>query len=144
MLSLDAVIDESIFARPRFSLLLLGAFAAVGLILAVVGVYGIMAYTVAQQRTEIGVRMALGATRRDVLRLVFGRGLRIVAAGAAAGIALALWATQLLRAQLWGTSTHDPLAYAAVTTVLAGAALVACLAPALRAARTTPMAALRE
>jgi predicted permease len=142
--TLDVVIDEGLYARPRFSLLLLGTFAAAGLILAVVGVYGIMAYTVAQQRTEIGVRMALGASRRDVLRLVLGRGGRLVAAGTAAGIALALGATQLLRAQLWGTSTHDPLAYGVVTAMLAGAALAACLAPALRAARTTPMAALRE
>ena len=103
-----------------------------------------MAYTVAMQRTEIGVRMALGATRRDVLRLVFGRGVRLVAIGSIAGLALAWWATQFLRAQLWGTSPHDALAYVVVTLVLAGTGLAACLAPAFRAARTTPMSALRD
>jgi predicted permease len=142
--TLDAVIDEAIYAEPRFSLLLLGAFAAAGLLLAVVGVYGIMAYTVAQQRTEIGVRMALGATRRDVLGLVFGRGVRLVAAGSAAGIALAFGAAQLLRTQLWETSTLDPTAYAAVTLLLTVTALTACVGPAWRAARTTPMSALRD
>jgi putative ABC transport system permease protein len=142
--TLAAVIDEAIYARPRFSLLLLGAFAVAGLLLAVVGVYGIMAYTVAQQRTEIGVRMALGATRRDVLGLVFGRGVRLVAAGSAAGIALAFGAAQLLRTQLWETSTLDPAAYAAVTALLTVTALAACVGPAWRAARTTPMSALRD
>jgi len=142
--TLDGVIDDEIYARPRFSLVLLAAFAAAGLVLAVVGVYGVMAYTVAMQRTEIGVRMALGATRRDVLRLVFGRGVRLVAIGSVAGLALAWWAAQFLRAQLWGTSPHDALAYLLVTLVLAGTGLAACLAPALRAARTTPMSALRD
>jgi predicted permease len=142
--TLDGVIDDEIYARPRFSLVLLAAFAAAGLVLAVVGVYGVMAYTVAMQRTEIGVRMALGATRRDVLRLVFGRGVRLVAIGSVAGLALAWWAAQFLRAQLWGTSPHDALAYVLVTLVLAGTGLAACLAPALRAARTTPMSALRD
>jgi putative ABC transport system permease protein len=142
--TLDRVIDDEIYARPRFSLVLLAAFAAAGLILAVVGVYGVMAYTVAMQRTEIGVRMALGATRRDVLRIVFGRGVRLVAVGSAAGLALAWWAAQFLRAQLWGTSPHDPMSYGLVTLVLAAAALAACLAPALRAARTSPITALRD
>jgi putative ABC transport system permease protein len=142
--TLDVVIDEAIYATPRFSLLLLGAFALAGLLLAVVGVYGVMAYTVAQQRTELGVRMALGATRRDVLRLVFARGGRIVAAGAVAGIVLAIGATQILKAQLWETSPLDPLAYVAVTALLAVTGLGACLAPALRAARTPPMTALRD
>ena len=81
--TLDAVIDEAVFAQPRFSLLLLGVFAGVGLLLAVVGVYGIVAYSVAQQRAEFGVRLALGATRGDVLRLVLRRGIRLMAAGTA-------------------------------------------------------------
>ena len=85
--TLDAVIDDEMFARPRFSLLLLGVFAAVGLLLAVVGVYGIVAYSVAQQRAEFGVRLALGATRADVLRLVLGRGLRLMALGTLTGLA---------------------------------------------------------
>jgi predicted permease len=140
---LDEIIDESVFARPRFSLILLSVFSAVGLLLAVVGVYGIMAYAVARQRSEIGVRMALGATRGDVLRLVMGRGLRLVVIGAVAGTLLALWATRFLSTQIWGVSARDPIAYAAVALVLAGAGLLACLLPALRAARSSPLAALR-
>jgi len=142
--TLDAVIDESVFARPRFSLILLGVFSLVGLLLAVVGVYGIMAYAVARQRPEIGVRMALGATRSDVLRLVIGRGLRLVAIGAILGSVIALWATRFLSAQIWGVSARDPLAYITVALVLASAGLLACLLPALRAARVSPVHALRS
>ncbi|HEY8549084.1 MAG TPA: ABC transporter permease [Vicinamibacterales bacterium] len=141
--TLAAVIDETMFARPRFSLILLGAFSAVGLLLALLGVYGIMAYSVARQRTELGVRMALGATAGDVLRLVMGRGLRLVAAGAGVGTVLALWAKRVLSAHVWGVSTRDAMAYAAVALVLGGAGLVACFIPAFRAARSSPMTALR-
>ncbi len=141
--TLDAVIDAEVFAQPRFSLLLLGVFAAAGLVLAVVGVYGIVAYAVAQQRAEFGVRLALGATRGDVLRLVLGRGVRLMALGTLAGLVLALWATRVLSAEVWGISTRDPLAYVAVAIVLAAAGLVASLPPALRAARSSPLAALR-
>ena len=141
--ALDAVIDEEVFARPRFSLLLLGVFAGVGLLLAVVGVYGIVAYSVAQQRAEFGVRLALGATRTDVLRLVLGRGLRLMAFGTLTGLVLALWVTRALSAQVSGVSTRDPLAYVVVAVVLAAAGLLASLPPALRAARSSPLAALR-
>jgi predicted permease len=141
--ALDAVIDEEVFARPRFSLLLLGVFAGVGLLLAVVGVYGIVAYSVAQQRAEFGVRLALGATRTDVLRLVLGRGLRLMALGTLAGLVLALWVTRVLSAQVSGVSTRDPLAYVVVAIVLGAAGLLASLPPALRAARSSPLAALR-
>ena len=141
--ALDAVIDEEVFARPRFSLLLLGVFAGVGLLLAVVGVYGIVAYSVAQQRAEFGVRLALGATRTDVLRLVLGRGLRLMAFGTLTGLVLALWVTRVLSAQVSGVSTRDPLAYVVVAIVLAAAGLLASLPPALRAARSSPLAALR-
>ena len=141
--ALDAVIDDEVFARPRFSLLLLGVFAAVGLLVAVVGVYGIVAYSVAQQRAEFGVRLALGATRTDVLRLVLARGLRLIAFGTLAGLLLALWATRVLSAQVSGVSTRDPLAYVVVAIVLGTAGLLASLPPALRAARSSPLAALR-
>ena len=141
--ALDAVIDDEIFARPRFSLLLLSVFAGVGLLLAVVGVYGIVAYSVAQQRAEFGVRLALGATRTDVLRLVLGRGLRLIALGTLTGLVLALWASRALSAQVSGVSTRDPLAYVAVAIVLGAAGLLASLPPALRAARSSPLAALR-
>ncbi|MEO5821283.1 MAG: FtsX-like permease family protein [Vicinamibacteraceae bacterium] len=142
--ALDAVIDEEVFAQPRFSLLLLSVFAAVGLLLAVVGVYGIVAYSVARQRAEFGVRLALGATRGDVLRLVLGRGARLMAWGTLAGLVLALWVTRVLSAQVSGITTRDPLAYVAVAIVLAAAGVLASLPPALRAARSSPLAALRE
>jgi predicted permease len=141
--ALNAVIDDEILAGPRFSLLLLGVFAAVGLLLAVVGVYGIVAYSVARQRAEFGVRFALGASRVDVLRLVLARGIRLIALGTVAGLVLAFWATRVLSAQVWGVSTRDPLAYAAVAIVLGAAGLLASLPPALRAARSSPLAALR-
>jgi putative ABC transport system permease protein len=140
---LDAVIDDEVFARPRFSLLLLGVFAAVGLLIAIVGVYGIVAYSVARQRSEFGVRLALGATRGDVLRLVLARGARLVAAGTVAGLLLALWVTRVLSAQVSGVTTRDPLAYLAVAIVLGAAGLLASLPPALRAARSSPLEALR-
>ena len=142
--ALEAVIDEAVFAGPRFSLLLLGVFAAVGLLLATVGVYGIVAYSVARQRAEFGVRLALGASRLDVLRLVLARGVRLIALGTAAGLVLAFWATRALSAQVWGVSTRDPLAYATVAIVLGAAGLLASLPPALRAARSSPLAALRS
>ncbi len=141
--ALDAVIDDEILAAPRFSLLLLGVFAAVGLLLAVVGVYGIVAYAVARQRAEFGVRLARGASRGDGLRLVLARGVRLIALGTVAGLVLAFWATRVLSAQVWGVSTRDPLAYAAVALVLGAAGLLASLPPALRAARSSPLAALR-
>ena len=140
---LDGVIDEAMFSRPRFSLLLLGVFAAVGLLIAVVGVYGIVAYSVARQRTEFGVRLALGASRGDVLRLVLARGVRLVAMGTFVGLLLALWATRVLGAQVSGVTTRDPLAYVTVAILLAAAGLLASLPPALRAARSSPLAALR-
>jgi putative ABC transport system permease protein len=141
--ALDAVIDEEVFAQPRFSLWLLGVFAVAGLLLAVVGVYGIVAYSVARQRAEFGVRFALGASRGDVLRLVLGRGIRLIAFGTVVGLVLALWATRALSAQVSGISTRDPLAYLAVAIVLAVAGVAASLPPALRAARSSPLAALR-
>ena len=143
VLTLDAVIDEAVFAQPRFSLLLLGVFASVGLLVAIVGVYGIVAYSVARQRVEFGVRLALGATRGDVLRLVLQRGIRLMAAGTVVGLVLAFWATRVLSAQVWGVSTRDPLAYLAVAGVLAAAGILASLPPALRAARSSPLTALR-
>ena len=102
-----------------------------------------MAYSVAQQRAEFGVRLALGATRTDVLRLVLGRGLRLMAFGTFTGLVLALWVTRALSAQVSGVSTRDPLAYVVVAVVLAAAGLLASLPPALRAARSSPLAALR-
>jgi len=143
VLPLDKVIDDEVFAQPRFSLLLLGVFAAVGLLIAVIGVYGVVAYSVARQRAEFGVRLALGASRNDVLRLVLARGVRLVSLGTLVGLVLALWATRVLSAQVSGVTTRDPFAYVAVAILLAAAGLLASLPPALRAARSSPLEALR-
>jgi predicted permease len=127
----------------RFQGALLGAFAAVALALAAVGIYGVMAHAVAHRTREIGVRMALGAARSDIMRLVVGQGMRLAAAGIALGIGGALALTRLLSAQLFGVAPSDPATFACVTLALGAVALAACWLPARRATRVEPMAALR-
>jgi putative ABC transport system permease protein len=140
----DRTMDEWTFARPRFTLILLSVFAAIGLLLASIGVYGVISYAVARQTPEIGVRMALGARPGDILRMVLSRGLRLVVTGLVAGCLVALVAVRFLVDQLWGVSARDPLAYAAVVLVLGVVGLAACLWPALRASRVNPLVALRS
>jgi putative ABC transport system permease protein len=118
-------------------------FAGVGLLLAVLGLYGVLAYSVARRTHEIGIRMALGAQTADVLRLVMGQGLRLVAAGTVLGLAAALATGRVLRAYLFGVSSTDPGTLMAVALLLAAVALLACWLPARKAARVEPMAALR-
>jgi putative ABC transport system permease protein len=122
---------------------LLGLFAGVALALAGVGLYGLIAYSVARRTHEIGVRMALGAQRRDILGLVVRQGLRLAAVGLAAGLAGALALTRLLAGLVYGVSTTDPLTYAALSLFLLLVALLACLVPARRAAKVDPLVALR-
>ena len=140
--TMDSALDESLAGR-KFSLLLLGLFAAVALVLASVGVYGVMSYGVVQRTREIGIRMALGARKEDVLRLVVGDGFRLAMAGIAIGIALAVGLSRLLRGMLFGVSAFDPPAYLGLTLVLAVTALVASWLPARRAAQVDPSVALR-
>jgi len=130
-------------AQPRFRTSVLAAFAAISLMLAAIGVYGLLSYTVTLRVREIGVRMALGARPRDVLRLVVGEGMRLVAAGAALGVAGALVSSRLVSAMLFGVSAADPLTYGTVVMLLAAVAFVACYIPALRAARLDPISALK-
>ena len=130
-------------ALRRFSMLLLGLFAAVAVTLAGVGIYGVVSYSVTQRTREIGIRMALGAQRGDVLRFVLGRGLGLVLLGIAIGLAGGLAATRVLSSLLFGVGTRDPLTFATVAAVLAFVALLACLIPALRAAKVDPIVALR-
>ena len=128
----------------RFTMFVLGGFAALGLLLAAIGIYGVLAYSVARRTREIGVRMALGAARRRVVSMVLRDSLAPVVAGSAVGIAAALIATRLMRSMLYGVSPTDPTTFAVVTAVLLGVALVASAVPAMRAARVDPIVALRE
>ena len=130
-------------ANRWFTTLLLGLFAGVALVLAMIGIYGVIAYSTAQRTQEIGIRLALGADQRSVLRLVLGSGLRIAAAGLAVGLAGALALTQVLSSLLYGVGTRDPLTFIAVPGVLLLVALAACWIPARRAMRVDPLTALR-
>jgi ABC-type antimicrobial peptide transport system permease subunit len=113
-------------------------------VLAMVGVFSVMAYAVSVRRREIGIRMALGAQRGQILGMVLRKGLALVAAGIAIGLAASLALTRLLSSQLWGVSANDPWTLAGVTAVLAATTLAACWLPARRAAKVDPMLALRE
>ncbi len=130
--------------RPRFETALLGFFAMCGLLMAVIGLYGVIAYLAMQRTQEIGVRMALGATRLDILRLISGEGVRLIALGGVVGLTAALATAQLLKSLLYNVSTRDPLVYAAAALVLALVALAATLIPARAAMRVEPVVALRN
>ena len=129
--------------RPRFETVLVGLFAATGLVLAVVGLYGVISFLVAQRTQEIGVRMALGANRADVLRLVMGKSLRLIAWGTAIGLLSALALSQILSSLLFSIGPHDPVTFALVTLLLIVVALAATLIPARSATRVNPIVALR-
>jgi putative ABC transport system permease protein len=140
--TMNGVVADTLAAR-RTSMLLLALFAGLALILACIGIYGVIAYLVGQRTHEIGVRMALGAERRHVLRLILGQGIRMAVAGVILGVALALALTRLMSSQLYGVTAHDPLTFAAVAGVLIAVALIACWIPARRATRVDPIVALR-
>jgi ABC-type lipoprotein release transport system permease subunit len=129
--------------RPRFETALLGFFAFAGVTLAAIGLYGVVAFTTAQRTTEIGVRMAIGATRIDILRLVLREGLRLAALGGAVGLIAALALTRLLRSLLFQVEPHDPVSFAAVTLLLVLVTLAATLIPARAAMGVGPASALR-
>ena len=129
--------------RPRFETALLGFFALCGLLMAVIGLYGVIAFVAAQRTQEIGVRMALGATRMDILRLIAGEGVRLIVLGGAIGLGAALSAAHLLKSLLFHVGTHDPGSFIAVTLLLVVVALAATLIPARAAMETDPMQALR-
>ena len=139
---MEEVVAGSI-ARQRMAMILLSILSALALVLAAIGVYGVIAYLAAQRTREIGVRMALGATRSDVLRLVLGQGMRIALAGVGAGIVAALGLTRLLSKVIYGVGAMDPITFAGVTLLLVAVALLACYVPARRAMRVDPTTALR-
>ena len=140
--SLEQVRNISV-APQRFNLSLFGLFAALALVLTAVGIYGVMAYSVAQRTREIGIRMALGAQRGDVVKLVLAQGVRHAALGVILGLAGAFSLTRLMASLLYGVRPTDPLTFAGVTLILAGVALLACYLPARRAMHVDPMVALR-
>jgi putative ABC transport system permease protein len=130
-------------AQPRFNTMLLAIFAGVALVLAAVGLYGVMSYSVVQRTHEIGIRMALGAQQKDVLRMIVGQALRLTLVGTALGLAGAWAATRLMSGLLFGVKSSDPITYAGVALLLSAVALLACYVPAYRAMRVDPMVALR-
>lgn len=140
--SMDQVTSEST-ARQNFNMLLLTIFAALALLLAAIGIYGLMSYSVEQRLQELGIRMALGAGGGDMLRLVVGQGMRLTIIGAVLGLAAAFGLTRILASLLFGVKTTDPLTYAAVALILSSVALLACSIPAIRASRIDPVIALR-
>jgi predicted permease len=140
--SMEQRVDESL-ARRRFSMLLLGVFAGVALALATIGIYGVMAYLVSQGTREIGIRMALGATQRDVLGLIVRQGMTLAISGLVIGLAGAFVLTRLMRSLLFGVQATDPVTFVGISVLLACIALLASYIPAQRAARIDPMISLR-
>ena len=139
---MENVISESLW-RQRVSASVLGIFAAIALVLSAVGIYGVFSYSVSRRTHEIGIRAALGASRRDILKMVVREGLVLTSAGVGAGLLAALALTRLLSSLLYGVRPRDPLTFACLSALLAGVALLACYIPARRATKVDPMVALR-
>jgi putative ABC transport system permease protein len=142
MQTLVQVVSASL-AQPRLNTLLLAGFAALALLLAAIGVYGVISYSVAQRTREIGIRMALGATRGKVFRLVVGEGLLLTLVGLGVGLVAASGLARLMTSLLYGVPPSDPVTFLAVSLLLAGVALLASYIPARRAMKVDPMVALR-
>jgi putative ABC transport system permease protein len=140
--TMDTYVSDSI-AQRRFTGIVCSTFAGVGLLLAIVGLYGVMSYVVEQRTHEIGVRVAVGAERRNILQLMLGHGLRLAIAGVTLGTLGALALSRVIASQLFEVTATDVRTYLAVIVVLAGVTLAACYIPARRATRVDPMVALR-
>jgi putative ABC transport system permease protein len=143
VVTMDDVVAKA-NAEPRFEMLLLSVFAAIALVLAAVGIYGVMSYSVTQRTHEIGIRISLGASRGDVLLLVVRQGLVLALAGSAVGLGSAFMLARLMTKLVYGVAPTDPVTFVSVATLLIGVALLACYIPARRAMRVDPMVALRH
>jgi putative ABC transport system permease protein len=142
--TIETMLNDWVYSSPRFNLLLFSIFAALGLLLALLGIYGVISSSVAQRTHEIGIRMALGASFSRVIQMVLASGMRLVGAGVALGLILSVLSVRVLARQVWKLSTFDPYSFAAVSVLVVAAGLVACFWPARTAARIDPMSALRE
>ena len=140
--TMEQRVNESL-ARRRFSMMLLGVFASVALALATIGIYGVMAYLVNQGTRELGIRIALGASPRNILSLVVRQGMVLAFFGVAIGLAAAFLLVRLIRSLLFGVEVTDPITFAGISLLLAMITLLACYIPARRAARIDPMISLR-
>jgi putative ABC transport system permease protein len=140
--TMEHIVAEAV-ARQRFSMLLLGLFATLALLLASVGIYGVMSYSVAQRTHEIGIRIALGARRGDVLQMTIKQGLKLVGTGMIVGLAAAFLLTRVLQTLLFGISPTDPITFLGISLVLLAVAILASYIPALRATKVDPLVALR-
>jgi putative ABC transport system permease protein len=141
--TMASVVSDAV-SRQRFTMVLAGLFAVLALVLSLVGLFGVVSYTVAERTHELAVRFALGATPRTLLSLVLSDGLKLVGVGVALGLAAAFAMSRLLETQLFGVTAHDPITFASVPFLLIGAAIAGCLIPARRATRIDPMTALRQ
>ena len=142
--TMETLLNQYVYARPRFNLLLFGIFAGLGLLLALLGIYGVISSSVAQRTQEIGIRMALGATLGKVIAMVLSSGMKLVAAGVLLGLVGSLLSVRVLAQQVWRLSTFDPYSFIAVSIVVLAAGALACFWPARTASRIDPLAALRH
>jgi ABC-type antimicrobial peptide transport system permease subunit len=140
--TMNEVIADSLGQR-RFAMIVLGSFAAAALLLASLGIYGVISYLVGQRTHELGIRVALGASRRQILTLVLGHGLKMALAGVALGLVAAFGLTRLMRTMLYGVGATDPATFASIAVLLTMVAIVACYLPARRATKVDPLTALR-
>jgi putative ABC transport system permease protein len=141
--TLNQVISDSLSER-RFSMIVLGAFATVALLLASLGIYGVISYLVGQRTHELGIRVALGAGRNDIIRLVLSHGMKMAIAGVAVGLVAAFGLTRLMSTMLFGVKPTDPVTFGIIALVLMIVALLACYLPARRATKVDPLTALRS
>lgn len=141
--SLESLLQRNTYSKPEFSMILIAIFAGIGLALVAVGVFSVMSYSVSLRTHEIGIRMALGAERGAILRMVLFNGLGLIGLGLILGEIASMFVTRFISSQLWGVSARDPVTFLVVVAVLVGVGLAACAIPAIRATAVDPLIALR-